>query len=67
MSARPGPCGGRSAMVVPTAISLTRILANKRRKVVRTPVTTTIERFPCLKEIYRHEPFCDNIGNATEV
>jgi hypothetical protein len=25
MSARPGPCGGRSAMVVPTAISLTPI------------------------------------------
>ena len=23
MSARPGPCGGRSAMIVPTAISLT--------------------------------------------
>ena len=25
MSARPGPCGGHSAMSVPTAISLTRI------------------------------------------
>ena len=25
MSARPGPCGGRSAMIVPTAISLTLV------------------------------------------
>ena len=26
MSARPGPCGGRSAMIVPTAISLSNVV-----------------------------------------
>jgi hypothetical protein len=38
MSARPGPCGGQSAMVVPTAISLTKAASRpKQALTLRTP------------------------------
>src|SRR5579864_3274332 len=45
MSARADPCGGRSAMVVPTATSLPSKKANRRRKLVKWPVSVEKSQF----------------------